>query len=104
MSNTIQADEALSAEVLAFAQAHNLVDFVERAVKTTREVFPDAERIEISLKRDPEFKDQYIDVNAVVNDGPDSEAERYSDCSGKWASILPPEIGEQIHLSTSWPS
>jgi hypothetical protein len=104
MSNTVQTDETLSAEVLTFAQAHNLVDYVDRAVKATRDVFTEAERIEISLKRDPEFKNLYIEINAVVSDSPELEAEKYSACSAKWALIIPPEVGEMIHLSTSWAS
>jgi hypothetical protein len=102
VSKTIQADEALSEDVVRFAQEHLMVDHVQKAILATREVFMEAERIVVSLKRDPEFDDINLNINAVIPEyDPDLEAEKYADCLGKWASFMPPKVLGIISLSTS---
>jgi hypothetical protein len=88
-------------DVLDFALEEGIVEYLERAVKATREVFADADRITASLKED-EYGERYVDVNAAVRDGPETEAEKYSACVEKWATLMPPHAGGKIHLSTSW--
>lgn len=55
----------------------------------------------ISLKQD-EYCDPYVDINAIVDEAPESEAELYSRCVEEWASFLPPHVGGRLQLSTSW--
>jgi hypothetical protein len=58
VSKTPHLDEVLSEDVLKFAQEHRLVDHVEKAVLAAKEVFADAERIVVSMKRDPNIRRQ----------------------------------------------
>ena len=103
LSKAISVDEALPEDVLKFAEEHDLVEHVEKAIRATREVFTDAVRITVSLKRDPEYGDIQVNVNALIPDGdPDAEAENYSTCLEKWAAFMPPKVIGMISLSTSW--
>jgi len=103
VAKTIQLAEAnLPESVLEFSRNQGIVEYVERAIKLAREVFADAELISVSLKKDPEFGYAYVDIHAVVHDDPESEAERYSACAVKWASLMPADVAGKIHLSTSW--
>lgn len=101
VAKTVPLD-ALSEDVLKFAQDNCIVEYVEKAIQAARDVFADAERISVSLKRDPEFGSHYVDISAMVHDDPESEAEKYSTCMGKWVVFMPPSVGEKIQLSTSW--
>ena len=104
VSNTTHVDEALSGDVLKFAEQHGIVDQVEKAMKAAREVFTAAPRVTAGLKRDPEYGNVYVDVHVVLqaDEEPETEAEKYSECVGKWVAFLPPTVGEEIQLSTSW--
>jgi hypothetical protein len=91
----------LPQEVLDFAIDQNIVEYVKQAVQATREVFADADRVTVTLKQD-EYGDRYVDINAVVRDEPEAEAEKYSACVERWATLIPPGVGGKVQLSTSW--
>lgn len=105
VSKAIPVDEALSQEVLQFAQQHGIVEYVEKAMKAAREVFADGERVMASVKRDPEYGDLYVEVHVVLHahEEPETAAEKDSECIGKWVSFLPPQV-DNIRLSSSWAS
>ena len=54
VSKTIHVDEAMSEDVLKFAQQHGIVEYVDKAIHAARSVFTNAERVTASLTRDPE--------------------------------------------------
>jgi hypothetical protein len=87
--------------VVQFARQHGIVEYVEEAMKAVKDVFANADRIIASLKQD-EYGDSYIDINAVVQDDPEAEAQKYSACVERWAMFIPPDAGDMIHFSTSW--
>ena len=91
----------LAEEVRDFSAAAEILPFVEKAIQAARAVFAGADRVTASLKRD-EYGETFVDVDVVVRDDPDAEAEKYSACVEKWASFMPPDAAGQIHLSTSW--
>ena len=106
VSKTIHVDEAMSEDVLKFAQQHGIVEYVDKAIHAARSVFTNAERVTASLTRDPEYGIPYVEVHVVLHadEEPETEAEKYSACVGKWAPLVPPRLGELIQLSTSWAS
>ncbi len=102
VSKILQLDEStISESAVRFSSEQGILVYVELAIKTTREIFTDAEKIATCLKRD-EYGEQYVEINAVVYDNPDCEAEKYSACVEKWSSLIPPQVGNKIQLSTSW--
>jgi len=88
-------------DVLKFSLDQGIAEYVERAINAAKEIFAGADRVTASLKRD-EYGEPYVDVDAVIHDSPEAEAEKYSACAEKWASLMPPHAGGKIHLSTSW--
>ena len=86
---TPSTDVVISDDAMKFAQEHRILEYVETAMKAAREVFTDARSITARLKRDPQYGDWYVDVHVVLRDEeePDTEAERYSDCLGKWVTL-----------------
>ncbi len=81
--------------------ARDMLPYVEKAVRTAREVFAGQDRVTVSIKRD-EYGDAYVDINARVDEGPEAEAELYSRCVEEWASFIPPQVAGAIQLSNSW--
>lgn len=99
---TVPAVASMSEDALKFMREHQLVEHVDRAVQTVLEVFAAADAIVVSLKKDPEYSDFYVNINASIPDGdPDLEAQKYSDCLANWASFMPPNALGMISLSTS---
>jgi hypothetical protein len=88
-------------DVLEFSREQGIVEYVERAMQAAREVFAGADRVTASLKSD-EYGEPYVDIDVVVGDDPEAEAEKYSACVEKWATLIPPQAGGKIQLSTAW--
>jgi hypothetical protein len=102
IAKTTQIDVPIPIEVRRFADEHNLLGYVQAAIQAVREVYADAERIVVSMKRDPEFDTPLIDINAVIPDeDPEVAAERHWDCLSKWTKGIPPEV-DNIRVSTTW--
>jgi hypothetical protein len=106
VSKMTHIDELLSDDVVKFAQDHGILEYVEMAIKSAREVFADAVRIGATVREDQEFGFPYVDVHVVLHadEKPETEIEKYSECTLKWAPHIPPDLGGLVHLSTSWPS
>ncbi len=90
-----------SVEVRQFSMDRGILPYVERAVWTAREVFAGQDRVTVSIKRD-EYGEAYVDINVLVDAGPEDEAELYSRCVEEWAGFIPPHAAGAIQLSTSW--
>jgi hypothetical protein len=91
----------ISIDVRQFATDRGMLPYVEKTVRTAREVFAGQDRVTVSIKRD-EYGDPYVDINVLVDEGAESEAELYSRCALEWASFIPPQVAGAIQLSTSW--
>jgi hypothetical protein len=104
VSKAADVAEALPENVLQFSRQHGILEHVEKAMNAARDVFSDARRVSASVKCDPEYGYSYVDVHVLLHpdEVPEAEAEKYSECVGRWAPAVPPEEGETIHLSTSW--
>jgi hypothetical protein len=90
-----------AADVRQFSMDRGILPYVEKAVRTAREVFAGQERVTVSIKRD-EYGEAYVDIHVLVDEGAEAEAELYSRCVEEWASFIPPQVAGAIQLSTSW--
>ena len=90
-----------SADVRQFSMDRGILAYVEKAIQRAREVFAGQDRVTVSLNRD-EYGEAYVDINVLVDEGPQAEAELYSRCAEAWASFIPPHAAGVIQLSTSW--
>jgi hypothetical protein len=91
----------LTPHVREFSIERRILIYVEKALQTAQEIFGGADCVTVSVKRD-EYGDSYVDINAVVDEDPEAEAQLYSRCVEEWASFITPDIGSAIQLSTSW--
>lgn len=92
---------ALPEEVRTFSAAEGLLPFVKKAIQAARAEFGGADPVTISLKQD-EYGESFVDINVIVRDTPEAEAEKFSACAERWATLMPPHAAGKIHLTTSW--
>ena len=88
-------------DLASFCQKEGITAYLQRAIEATREMFPNAEAVTTSLRRD-EYGVTFVAIDARIADDPGTEAEKYSRCMERWASLIPPQHAGKIQLSTSW--
>jgi hypothetical protein len=77
-----------------------LTGSVQAVVDAVRQVYRDAERIELSIFRE-EYGEECVRVNAIVPDEGDAEAEMYFRCLSLWTGAIDPNAAGKIRFSTS---
>jgi hypothetical protein len=77
-----------------------LVDSVQIVLGAVRQVYCDAERVELSIFRD-EYGEECVRVKAIVPEEGDEEAEMYFRCLSLWTSAIAPNADGKIIFTTS---
>jgi hypothetical protein len=77
-----------------------LTGSVQIVLDAVRQVYRDAERVELSIFRD-EYGEECVRVNAIVPDDGDEEAEMYFRCLSLWTGAIAPNAAGKIMFSTS---
>jgi hypothetical protein len=87
-------------ELNADLQRLGIMDTVKTLVDAVRQVYPDAEKIELSVFRD-DCGDERVRVNAVVPDEGDVETAKYFRCLSQWTAAVAPEVADKIVFTTA---
>jgi hypothetical protein len=77
-----------------------LMASVQIVLDAVRQVYADAERVELSIFRD-EYGEECVRVNAIVPDEGDAEAAMYFRCLSLWTGAIAPNAAGKIMFSTS---
>jgi hypothetical protein len=77
-----------------------LTGSVQIVLDAVRQVYRDAERVELSIFRD-EYGEECVRVNAIVPDEGDEETEMYFRCLSLWTGAIAPHAAGKIMFSTS---
>ena len=77
-----------------------LRDSAQIVVDAVRQVYRDAERVELSIFRD-EYGEECVRVNAIVPDEGDAETAMYFRCLSLWTGAIAPNAEGKIFFSTS---
>lgn len=86
MSATITPNQYWNADVIEYARAHQVDEYLQPLVQITRELFPSVRKIKVSIYRDPELCDmKHIQFNVQV---PASDLLDFVGSRKKWAQRL----------------
>jgi hypothetical protein len=92
--------DAIPEELAADLRRIGVHDDVQKVLHTVSEIYPDAERVELSLCRE-ETGDVRVHINATVAATGDEETERYFRCLGRWTAAVSPEAAKKIIFTTA---
>src|SRR5437773_12430855 len=77
------------AAIFSFCLRRGLLAHVQTAVELVSKHFPNFERLQIRLERDPEVEGESIVLDLGVRDEVDSFLENYDRCKEAWVAAIP---------------
>jgi len=92
-------DQHLPADVLAFCRQHNLLDFVDEAVRLVENSFSPAAAPAIVLDEDYETGEKRVVIEVVTEKTADEAVEQYDAYVRQWVAFATPDARSRVSLS-----
>ena len=97
---TLVRGNGIPADLEPHLRRLGLTGSVQIVLDAVRQVYRDAERVELSIFRD-EYGEECVRVNAIVPDEGDAETAMYFRCLSLWTGAIAPNAEGKIFFSTS---